>query len=178
MTKASYYNPDDVKTHFKRPSKAPKPAHLRKKIVPGSVLVLLTGRFKGRRVVFVKQLKSGLLLVTGPYKINGVPLKRVNQAYVIPTSTTVKIDAAAFASIDDAYFARDKAPKKTGETQFFERQTELTAEQKKKIDDKKKKQVALDKSIVDSVKAVEHLGAYLASRFTIRKNTKPHELRF
>ncbi len=178
MTKASYYNPDDVKTHFKRPSKTPKAARLNKKIVPGSVLVLLTGRFKGRRVVFLKQLKSGLLLVTGPYKINGVPLKRVNQAYVIPTSTTVKVDAATFASIDDTFFARTKATKKTGEGQFFERQTELTAEDKKKIDEKKKKQTVLDKSILDAIKPVEHLAAYMTSRFTIRKNTRPHELRF
>ena len=76
MTKASYYNPDDVKKHFKRISKVPKATRLNKNIKPGSVLILLTGRFKGRRVVFIKQLKSGLLLVTGPYKVNGIPLKR------------------------------------------------------------------------------------------------------
>ena len=137
MTKATYYNPDDVKSHFKRPSKVPKPTRLSKKIVPGSVLILLTGRFKGRRVVFLKQLKSGLLLITGPYKVNGVPLKRINQAYVIATSTVVKVDANGFKNIEDAFFAKSKAKKpKTGENQFFERQTEVTSEEKKKIDDK------------------------------------------
>ncbi|KAG8064810.1 hypothetical protein GUJ93_ZPchr0004g39428 [Zizania palustris] len=49
--------------------------------------------------------------MSGPYKINGVPIRRVNQAYVIATSTKVDIFGVDVEKINDKYFARDKKKK-------------------------------------------------------------------
>lgn len=52
--------------------------------------------------------------------MNGVPLRRVNQAYVIATSTKVDLTGVALPAIDDSYFVKDKpAKKESKEAQFF-----------------------------------------------------------
>lgn len=57
---------------------------------------------------------------SGPFKVNGVPLRRVNQAYVIATSTKVDISSVDVAKFSDSYFKREVAKKTKGESEFFE----------------------------------------------------------
>merc|ERR1712085_10368 len=103
-----YYPAEDVKTPKHSRKAKQNPPKIRKSITPGTVLIILAGRFRGKRVVCLKPLESGLLLVSGPYKINGVPLRRVNQSYVIATSTNVDVSGVDVSSFVDAYFSRPK----------------------------------------------------------------------
>merc|ERR1719240_425417 len=104
-----------------------------------------SGRFRGKRVVVLKRLDSGLLLVSGPYKVNGVPLKRVNAAYVIPTSTKVPVTGVDMSALNDAYFAKSKVKSsKKDENAFFNEEQQLSEEEKKKIAAKKAMQTKVD----------------------------------
>ncbi|KAL5976017.1 60S ribosomal protein L6, partial [Asimina triloba] len=171
-----FYPADDVKKPIANHRK-PKLTKLRASITPGTVLILLAGRFMGKRVVFLKQLPSGLLLVTGgsvylaaskegPFKVNGVPLRRVNQAYVIATSTKIDISGVDVGKFDDKYFAKEsKKKRKKTEGEFFEAEKEgkrLLPQEKK--DDQK----VVDAHLIKSIEAVPDLKAYLAARFSLR----------
>jgi len=71
----------------------------------------------------LKQIADAIL-VTGPFKINGVPLRRINPAYVIATSTKIDLSHAGLSldKFDEAYFKvkKDKKGKSTEEDFFGE----------------------------------------------------------
>lgn len=150
-----------------------KPTKLRSSITPGTVLILLAGRFKGKRVVFLGQLPSGLLLVTGPFKLNGVPARRVNQAYVIATSTKVTLPKLDLTKFSDSYFkAAEKKSAKKGEKEFFAAPTEKKALAAEYVANQK----ALDAALLPALSA--ELKGYLSTRFSLKDGDRPHLMKF
>merc|ERR1712122_251183 len=85
---------------------------LRPSLQEGTVAIVLAGAHKGKRVLVLKQLASGLVLITGPMKLNGCPMRRINQNYLLATKTQVDITSVKLPeTINDDYFKRAKAPK-------------------------------------------------------------------
>lgn len=151
------------------------PAKLRKSLVPGTVLILLGGRFRGKRVVFLRQLPSGLLLVTGPHEVNGVPLRRVNQAYVIATSTKIEVGDAG-KDISDEFFKKPKSQKSRDEKGAFF----VPEEAKKKVltPERKATQKKVDEQILKAIKTVPYLQNYLKAKFSLKNGQYPHAMAF
>ena len=171
--KAKWYPTEDIPKPLNNRKKE-RATKLRSSLVAGTVCILLAGPFKGKRVVFLKQLKSGLILVTGPFGVNGVPLRRVNQVYVIATST--KVDAsgavAAAAGVSDDDFKKDASAKggKKSEGAFFgEKEAKAPASAERK---------ALQAKVDAGIKVDADMKNYLATTFTLRSGDRPHEMKF
>ncbi len=148
----------------KGPAPKRNPPKVRASLKAGTVLILVAGRFRGKRVVCLKTLASGLLLVSGPYSSNGVPLRRVNQRHVIATSTTVSLDGVDVSKIDDNFFARQKGEKEATAT--------VTSAPRKAA------QTAVDAALTKNIAKVEMLESYLKAKFTLKNGDKPHLLKF
>jgi len=164
-----------TKTH-----KTKKAMSLRPTITPGTVLIVLTGRHKGKRVVFLKQLeKSGLLLVTGPMKLNSLPLRRIAQAFVIATKTKIDVSAVKVPDhVNDAYFRRTdfKTAKKDDNDLFASGKTEYVVSDQRKADQK-----TVDAPILAAIRKHadrKMICGYLGSRFALGKNQHPHKMLF
>lgn len=166
-----------------RPAKATFSQHkrnVRRNLKPGTVLILLAGRHQGKRVVLLKALSSGLLLVTGPFCLNSCPLRRVSQRFVIGTSTRINLgDYQVPQHLDDAYFRRlkIKKEKKSGEGDIF-------ASKKVRFlpnEARKKDQKEVDTAIVKAIKANadgKFVAKYLKSMFALHSSQYPHRMKF
>ncbi|KAJ6621425.1 60S ribosomal protein L6 [Pseudolycoriella hygida] len=152
----------------------------RKSLIPGRVVIIVAGKHKGKRVIVLKVLQSGLLLITGPFSLNSTPLRRISQRYVIATQTRINMANVVVPDhINDAYFKRE--PKSTkrnrGEGEIFAPKKEVyTVSEKRKSD-----QATVDKSIKTALsqhKDKKLLFNYLRSYFALSSSQYPHRLKF
>merc|ERR1712093_666318 len=169
-----YYAAEDTKKKLNNHHNNSKQTKLRASITEGTVLILLAGRFKGQRVVFLKQLDSGLLLISGPYAVNGVPLRRVPQSYVIATQTKVDISGVKVpAEVNDDFFKKEQTKKKKTDEVFDQKEKESTIDESRKAIQKD-----VDAKIVAAIGKVALLKEYMSSKFSLKKGQKPHEMTF
>lgn len=169
---------------LKRQAQGKTSCKLRKSITPGTVLILLSSGYRGKRVVCLKQLEpSGLLLVTGPFTVNGVPLRRVNPRYVIATSTKIDVSGVDMKGLSDKMFTRtnkekqaDRKMRTKDDTSMFVQQDNTA--QKVLPEERKKLQDQVDKALLATINKDKLLKQYLKTRFTIRANMAPHAMKF
>lgn len=78
--------------------------------------------------MFLKHLPEGILLITGPMKVNGVPLRRVNARYVIATKAKVglkELDHKLMEKVSaNDYWKREKSTKSKKDEEVFFKQGE------------------------------------------------------
>jgi large subunit ribosomal protein L6e len=96
-----------------------------------------------------------------------VPLRRVNQKYVIATSTKVSVAGVDVSKVGDALFKRDVAAEKKAAVEVTTVSTERAALQK-----------SVDAALIKNIGGTEKLEAYLRARFTLSNSDKPHLLKF
>merc|ERR1712224_370246 len=148
-----YYPAEDVKGKLGNHHNTRKQTKLRKSISAGTVVIMLAG----------------------PYKLNGVPLRRVPQSYVIATTTQVDVSKVSIpADVNDDLFKKPKKANKKDEDGFYgDGKKENTLDESRKA-----LQKTVDTAVLSSIAATPLLKQYLSAKFCLKKGQKPHEMTF
>jgi len=166
-----------INKHPSKKSFRDQTRYTRQSLKPGKIVILLAGPHRGKRVVLLKVLRSGLLLVTGPFKINGCPMRRISQNYVIATRSRLRLPKDIIPpTVNDAYFRRKKSKKPKSEEVF------AAPRQTYKVNDQRKTdQEAVDKVVLKLIKARKDKSVfikYLRSMFGLKRTQYPHRMKF
>ena len=100
--KKALTNVDRVIKQKKTPRK--KKYKERKLFQKGSILILLGKKYNGKKCVFLKYSREGALIVSGPYSVNGIPLRRINRKNAIQTEINIDLTGLNIEFLNDKYF--------------------------------------------------------------------------
>lgn len=163
--KTDLYTPDDIPAFVEKEMKKfeIKPESPRTDLVKGQIVVVLEGVFASKRVVYLKHLEGEEatdVLCAGPASVNGVPFFKINQRYLLATSTV--LDIKADASIDTNNVFKSMIDEYDEPADI-----EMTEEEKK-----------LNTKIEEAIKAVKYMKAYLADPFSIDTNKSFYSMKY
>lgn len=188
VKKSPRFYPTETRPKKSKTGRVTHKSHTRKfkkGLEPGRVLIILAGKHRGKRVVLLKTLKSGLLLVNGPFKINACPLKRMHQKFVIVTRTKIPFDGVKVPKhINDKYFKAKKVTsskgKKTkqGGSIFAKGKNDGHKPNRIRGEDQRTVDKAVLKAIKEKMGDKKTILAYLGSFFYLRNHMYPHKLKF
>jgi ribosomal protein L14E/L6E/L27E len=74
------------------------------KPLPGTILILLNKKMQGKKAILLKTTESNLFIVSGPYSLNGISLRRVNPRYTISTENKIDLQNLSLHNLNDEYF--------------------------------------------------------------------------
>uniref|UniRef100_X1YSS5 Large ribosomal subunit protein eL6 n=1 Tax=Capitella teleta TaxID=283909 RepID=X1YSS5_CAPTE len=111
--------------------------------------------------------------------VNGCPLRRINQIYVIATKTKLNIDSVTLPDrLTDDYFRRQKLNKaKMGEGDIFESKKEVYSVSEERKED----QSSVDKQLLAAIRKSGEkklILGYLGAMFSLSKKQFPHKMIF
>lgn len=120
------------------------------------------------------------MLFLGPFKVNGCPLRRVNQHFLLATTTAVDISGVKVPEkLNDDYFRRLKVNKKGAKKEgdiFMSKKEDY-----KVSDERKSVQFEMDKQLLATIKKHPEgndLKKYLRQNFSLGKGQYPHNMEF
>lgn len=157
---AKLYCPDDIPAFVEKYKSrtAAKPRVRRHDLVKGMVVVVLEGVFASKRVVYLKKLDNNLALCTGPKSINGVPLFKIDERYLLATLTV--LDIGTNISVDE-------------KNVFLSKRDDHSAPMDADVDAEKE----TDAAVAKAVKNVEFMKAYLSEPFEIDSSKNFYSLK-
>ena len=112
-------------------------------------------------------------------KLNGCPMRRVNQNYLLATGTSVDVSAVTLPeNVNDDYFrhAKPEKVKKADGDIFTSKKEEYKPSEQRKAD-----QDNVDKQMLEAIKKhpeAASLKSYFKATFTLSKGQYPHKMVF